>query len=80
MNGDVLQHEVAQRFGALDRDVQVEVVGAGHVDRVQHAGDADQVVVQRVDVFGAMAAEPHLDHGLDREPERGEVELYAGRR
>lgn len=65
---DVLQHPITQRLGVRDGDVQVDVVGAGEVEGLPHAGRPNEIVVQRGDELAAVTAEPDLDDGLQRAP------------
>src|SRR5262249_32793260 len=57
---------------------EVEVVLASDVEGLEDARDAGQVGVEPADVFAVVAAEPDLDHGLDREAEDVERELDLG--
>jgi hypothetical protein len=78
VHGDVLKDEVAQGLWAFDGYVEVEVVFAGDVEGLEDAGYAGQVGVELVDVLAVVAAEPDLDHGLDREAEGAEREPDLG--
>lgn len=78
VHGDVLKDEVAQGLGAFGGDVEVKIVFAGDVEGLEDAGHAGQVGVEPVDVVAVVAAEPDLDHGLDREAEDVERELDPG--
>jgi hypothetical protein len=74
VRGHVLEDEVTQGLCVGDGDMQVEVVSAGDVERLQDPGRSDEVVVERGDVILAVAAESDLDDGLQRIPESGGVD------
>jgi diadenosine tetraphosphatase ApaH/serine/threonine PP2A family protein phosphatase len=64
VNGDVLENQITQSLGRGDRDVQVEVVGAGHMKDLLDAWDSAETVEEFGHSPGVVAAEPDLDHRL----------------
>ena len=72
---EVLEHEVAQLRGRGDGDVQQVVVLAADVQDAEHPRHVGEHLVEARDVVAVVAAEPDLDHGLDRVAEGGEVDV-----
>lgn len=74
---DVLEHDVAQRRGILDRDVHEEVVLSRDVEHLDHAGRAYEGREEPLDPLARVATEPHADDGLERQSETRGIEQCA---
>jgi adenylosuccinate synthase len=73
--GAEVDDEVAQALGARCGDVDVEVVGPGEEEHVEHLGQRGDRGGELADAPARVGLEPDGNHRLDRPAERGHVDV-----